>query len=104
MPACEICGSSLLQVEPDWALVGRECPRCGEFRIDTVGGGLRADQSWFSASEGEAVVRLSGWIREQNAASTVPTLTYDIIRRIVARPRPDFKTRAMLLLRQIGQN
>jgi hypothetical protein len=88
MADCEICGESLLQVETDWARPGRECPRCGEFRIDAVSSsGLRADVPWFGRDEGEQMVRLSGWITEQNVAGTVPTLDREIVNRIVS-PSP----------------
>lgn len=98
MPHCEICSSTLDQIEQDWAIGGRRCPRCGEFRVDTITDGLRVDTRWFADGEKEKMVRLSGWIREQNAAGSVPTLTNDLINRIIAIPRPDLKTRSTLAL------
>ena len=46
MPNCEICGSPLLETEPDYAVPGRKCPRCGEFRFNALAG-LRADAHGF---------------------------------------------------------
>jgi hypothetical protein len=103
MPHCEICSSPLDQIDQDWAICGRECPRCGEFRVDTVADGLRVDTRWFADKEKEKMVRLSGWVREQNAAGSVPTLTNDLINRVVAIPRPNLTTRAMLALRAFAK-
>jgi hypothetical protein len=64
MAKCEICRLDLVRVDTEWAVPGRECPRCNDFRIDTVSGNLRADQEWFSDAEIERRVRLSGSIRE----------------------------------------
>jgi len=102
MANCEICGSPLLETEPDYAVPGRKCPRCGEFRFNALAG-LRADLAWFSDGQRDQIVRLSGWVREQNAAGYVPTLTDDEVTRIIAIPPPDLKTRAMIALREISQ-
>lgn len=104
MPECEICGSQLTQVEErDWVLQGRECPRCGKFHIDTVSDGLRASVRWFAENEKLKMVVLSGWVREQNSSGIEPTLTREIVNRIIARQRPDLRSRAMLLLREIAR-
>jgi hypothetical protein len=98
MAKCEICRSDLVRIDSDWAVAGRECPRCGQFQIDTVSGNLRADQEWFSEAEAEKMVRLSGWVREQNRAGIVATLTEDIVNRVIARPRPKLRSRSMIVL------
>jgi hypothetical protein len=99
MAKCEICRSDLVHVGTDWAVAGRECPRCGQFQIDTTSGNIRADQEWFSDAEVEKMVRLSGWVREQNRAGVVPTLTGEIVNRVIARSRPDLPSRSMILLK-----
>jgi hypothetical protein len=99
MAKCEICRSDLVLIDSDWAVAGRECPRCGQFRIDTTSGNIRADQEWFSEAEVEKMVRLSGWVREQNRAGVVPTLTGEIVNRVIARSRPDLRSRSMILLK-----
>jgi hypothetical protein len=38
MGECEICRSRVTKTENDWAVPGRECPRCGEFRFEAVSG------------------------------------------------------------------
>jgi hypothetical protein len=101
MSKCEICRSDLVFTDSDWAVAGRECPRCGQFRIDTVSGNLRADQEWFSEDDAEKMVRLSGWVREQNRAGVVPTLTEEIVNRVIARPRPDLRSRSMVVLEML---
>jgi hypothetical protein len=98
VPDCEICGSELKQVGQDWAVQGRECPRCGKFHIDTVSDDLRTGTQWCNEKE---LVNRSGWVREQNRVDFEPTLTREIVARIVARPRPDLRTRAMFLLREL---
>jgi hypothetical protein len=100
---CEVCGNQLKQVSPDWAHVGRECPRCGHFYIDTISDGLREKFEFFGFENKEQMVRLSGWIREQNAAGVAPTLTREVIARVIAKPRPDLRTRAMMALRELSK-
>jgi hypothetical protein len=103
MPDCEICGSQLIRVGRDWALQGRDCPRCGKFHIDSVSDGLQTNVQWFAENEKLKMVVLSGWVREQNSSGNEPTLTRNIVNRIVARQRPDLRSRAMLLLREIAR-
>jgi hypothetical protein len=86
-----------------WTRPGRECSRCGEFRFDAISGGLRSDTPWFSDRENDEMVRLSGWIREQNVAGNVPTLTDADVTRVIAIPRPDLRTRGMFALREIAK-
>lgn len=61
---CEICGNQAQYVPSDF-FPGRRCPRCGEFDyVTTVG--------WRKINSPDEMVRLSGWVREQNAAGVVP--------------------------------
>ncbi len=100
---CEVCGDQLKQVGPAWAHPGRECPRCGDFYLDTISDGLREKIEFFGSKDKEQMVRLSGWIREQNAAGVAPTLTRGLIARVVAKPGPDLRTRAMMALRELSK-
>jgi hypothetical protein len=104
MKPCEICGSQAKELGQDWAREGRECPRCGQYGIDTVSDGLRPNVKWFSEAEAEKMATLSGYAREQNAVNSVPTLTRALIQQIVSRPRPDLRTRALILLRELGRS
>jgi hypothetical protein len=57
---CEICDNQAEYVLSDF-FPGRRCPRCGEFDYDTSVG-------WRKITSPDEMVRLSGWVREQNAA------------------------------------
>jgi hypothetical protein len=103
MADCEICRSNLLRVDnTDWAHAGRECPRCGQYWIDTVSDGLRGEVPWFGETETEKVGRLSGWVRESNATGMIPTLTNEVVNRVIARPRPGLRSRSMTVLRELA--
>lgn len=104
MKPCEICGNQAQELGEDWARAGRECPRCGQYGIDTVSDGLRADVQWFTEAEAEKMATLSGYVREQNAVDYVPTLMRALINEVVARPRPFLRTRALILLRDLDRS
>ncbi|MFW9906337.1 MAG: hypothetical protein ACFFFH_18595 [Candidatus Thorarchaeota archaeon] len=73
--------------------VHQDCPRCGEFKI------VRTALSMMNGSIGEDQrAKLSGWIRDQNRAGTIPEITSDIYKKIVTRPLPSVEDRAMRLL------
>jgi hypothetical protein len=89
---CEICGNlaegATIQ-SPRWREV-RRCPRCGEFAFDGSAG-LPKNPSI------DEMVRLSGWVREQNADGVVPAqLTREAWRRAVNRQRPRLRERAIV--------
>ena len=46
----------------------------------------------------EARVKISGWVSDQNRAGTVPTISFDVLERILARSLPTFAERADRLL------
>jgi hypothetical protein len=71
-----------------------DCVRCGQYEQGTP---------WSNIADIRHRIVLSGWVREQNAAGSVPSLTKEVIDLVTARPRPDLTSRAMLLLRQIAQ-
>jgi hypothetical protein len=61
---CNIC-SNLAEYGSDPAFPSRRCPRCGEFDYD-------ASVGWREINSPDEMVRLSGWVREQNTAGLVP--------------------------------
>jgi len=70
MKPCEICGNQAQELGEDWARAGRECPRCGQYGIDTVSDGLRADVQWFTEAEAE---KMSVMLEPQYAGSSYST-------------------------------
>jgi hypothetical protein len=48
------------------------------------------------------IARLSGWVREQNAADNVPTITSDVLKRVVNMPLPRYRERAFKALKVIA--
>jgi hypothetical protein len=92
---CLICGADARQ-GPDWALQDFECLRCGTYKFDSTVG-------WLEINSPEHMVRLSGWVREQNAAGVVPNITPDTSRRVAATPRPRYRERAHKVLKIIAE-
>jgi hypothetical protein len=64
---CEICGNTAEYntLPPNWPL-RRTCPRCGEFEYEEL-----SRPPWPKPSP-DGSARLSGWVREQNAAGVIP--------------------------------
>jgi hypothetical protein len=95
---CEICGNlaQYLQMQSArWREV-RTCPRCGEFEFEGSAG-LPKNPSI------DEMVRLSGWVREQNAVGVVPVpITQDISRRVAQMPIPGYRDRSSRVLALIA--
>jgi hypothetical protein len=88
---CEICGNQAEYVPSDF-FPGRRCPRCGEFDYDTTEG-------WREIRSPDEMVRLSGWVREQNAAGVVPVrIRPEISRRVTQMRLPGFRERSTRIL------
>jgi hypothetical protein len=88
---CPICNSPAFKGTDD-VVPSFSCVRCGDFRIDGARwkhGELTSDQ----------LIRLSGWIREQNAAIVTPAITPEIFSGVTARPIPRLAKRAFQALR-----
>ncbi|MDY6822337.1 MAG: hypothetical protein SWH68_00840 [Thermodesulfobacteriota bacterium] len=73
--------------------IHQNCPRCGEFKISgtalsMMGKGLGA----------EHCAKLSGWVRNHNTLGSVPLLTSDSLKTILAAPIPSVMERATMLL------
>lgn len=92
---CEICGNQA-EYGLDWAIRARHCPRCGDFDYDYSVG-------WRQISSPDEMVRLSGWVREQNAAGVTPRITRDLSRRVSRMRLPRLRERANRCLAVIAR-
>ena len=61
-----------------------DCPRCGQYE---------QGKPWENVSDIRHRIVLSGWIREQNAVHSVPTITSDHVRRTMGMRVPRFRER-----------
>ena len=75
-PASIIFGSPVNKVD---------CPRCGQYE---------QGKPWENVSDIRHRIVLSGWIREQNAVHSVPTITAEHVRRTNSVRIPRFRERA----------
>jgi hypothetical protein len=89
MSECPICKEHA-EVNIDGLEVDVTCPRCGVFSF--------GEEGHISGPDRGSAVRLSGWIREQNAAGAHPLITREMQRRIMASATPKTRKRAELLL------
>ena len=90
---CTICGTPPEMVPPvDPDFFYQKCPRCGEFKLTL--------EAWAIIGKSPAAdrVKLSGWVSDQNRASTVPGISEDVLKRVLARDLPTFSERADRLL------
>lgn len=92
---CLICGTNA-QRDTDWAVTGTDCPRCGTYRVNSTVG-------WLEVKSPDHMVRLSGWVREQNAAGSAPIITPDVSRRIAAMAMPGYRDRTAKALKVIAK-
>ena len=84
---CEICKNPA-EYEFVPPRVTWRCPRCGEFCYDNSEGPPRIRSP-------DEMVRLSGWVREQNAAGEIPVrITPETARRVAQRRPPGLRERA----------
>lgn len=61
-----------------------DCPRCGQYE---------QGKPWENVSDIRHRIVLSGWIREQNAVHSVPTITAEHVRRTMGMRVPGFRER-----------
>lgn len=91
---CEVCTKEEARsFHPIFDGIHQDCPRCGEFKMaGTACSVLRS-------GVGEARrARLSGWVREQNHAGSVPMITTHTLENVLHRPLPSVAERALALL------
>jgi hypothetical protein len=94
---CNICGN-LAEYGSDPAFPARRCPRCGEFDYD-------ASVEWREIKSPDEMVRLSGWVREQNAAGLVPVrITPEMSRRVAQMRLPGLRDRALRVLAVLARD
>lgn len=85
---CAICKNDLISTTLNGLNPQCHCPRCGTFEYDSEVG-------WLDVISSEHMVRLSGWIREQNDAGIIyPNITMPISRRISKMKIPSLRERA----------
>ena len=89
---CFICGTTHTAAPHDHLFIQQNCPRCGQFKLT-----LRTCVI-IKKIAAEARVKISGWVSDQNRAGTVPTISFDVLERILARSLPTFAERANRLL------
>lgn len=94
---CDICGNQaeyeLVPPRVTW-----RCPRCGVFSYDSSEGppAIRSP---------DEMVRLSGWVREQNTAGVIPVrITPEISRRVAQMPVPGLRERASRVLVKLARD
>jgi hypothetical protein len=97
---CEICDAQAqytVRQSPPPVVVTRSCPRCGEFEFEHLIG-LHA------ISSSEEMVRLSGWVRAQNASDQAPVpITLETLHRVARMRLPGLRERANLALGLIAR-
>lgn len=94
--SCPVCGLTNQQSHGGSRCLVRTllCQRCGDLEWDiTVPMQEQAD-GW---------VKVSGFVREQNAAGIVPVLTRELVRDVEHSPMPSLRDRSMRLIAAIVQ-
>ena len=71
---------------------GHQCERCGEFEWDITMPALDQADGW---------VKVSGFVREQNAAGITPVLTRELVRAVERSPMPSLRDRSTRLIAAI---
>jgi hypothetical protein len=94
---CDICENQA-EYELIPPLVTWRCPRCGEFCYNSSEGPPKIRSP-------DEMVRLSGWVREQNAAGVVPVpITMETSRRVAQMRPPGLRDRASRVLAIIARS
>ncbi len=86
---CLIC-HSCARWQAEGGYITYDCPKCGKYELPIPSDWdmVRPDQQ----------VRISGWIREQNAMGIVPRIPLQTLRRVRSIPIPSLRKRADSLL------
>jgi hypothetical protein len=91
---CEICATTA-QTSGASDVLTVKCSTCGEYKLNTVG-----DKPFSLDKSGQ--VRLSGWVREQNAAGVHPLITTQILRQVLAMRLPHLRERSDRALAELA--
>lgn len=91
---CEICKKERAQTFLETiGTIHQDCPRCGEFKAEP------SACTVLRRPLGDAKrARLSGWVRSQNHARIVPTITTHTLENVLNQPFPSVAERARALL------
>ena len=93
---CKICANPAeCDRVPHWTW-RLTCRRCGMFEYDDA-------MRWPKPSP-DKLMRLSGWVREQNAAGVVPRINREILRRVTNMRVPGLRERADDVLSVIARD
>ena len=94
---CGICGNQADHERVPVSVIWR-CPRCGAFSYGSSEGPPAIRSS-------DEMVRLSGWVREQNAAGVVPVrITPEISRRVAQMRVPGLRERTSRALMKLARD
>ncbi len=93
---CEVCSKEQAETRPpSFDGVHQVCPRCGEFKLSgTAGSVLRRGVG------ANKRAMLSGWVREQNNAGSIPMISTAVLDSVFQRPLPSVAQRAFSLLKE----
>src|SRR5579863_8249811 len=84
---CQICGNPAEHSGDEHTRAVR-CPRCGRYQVHATRDALKIESA-------DHMVRLSGWVREQNAAGIdISDITPEISKAVARRPLPGLKHRS----------
>jgi len=92
---CEVCIDQLATTIPSGGFDGvhQNCQRCGEFKLSGT-----ASSVMRQGLGNKRRTLLSGWIRNQNRLGSVPMITTENLKKILATPLPSVIERANALL------
>lgn len=94
---CEVCVDQMATTIPSGGFdeVHQKCQRCGEFKLTGSAGSVMRN------GLGKAKrALLSGWVRNQNRLGSVPMITTENLKKILAAPLPLVMQRANALLEE----
>lgn len=93
---CEVCTREQADSLPvNFDGIHKRCPRCGEFKLSRTAGTV------LGQGVGEAKrALLSGWVRDQNNAGSVPMITTYVLDNVLQRSPPPVADRAYALLKE----
>jgi hypothetical protein len=101
--SCDICDnkaeySTTRDSSQSWSRVIRRCPRCGEFEYNR-------DEGLPKVRSPDDMVRLSGWVREQNATGVAPVrITPETWHRVARMRLPGLRERASRALAYLARD
>ena len=89
---CVICKNEKAEFGRNYARISVRCPRCGNFQFNPEAG-------WLEINSLNHMVRLSGWVRQQNnAGDQSPKISLEKSRQIGEMLLPGFRERALQAL------